>query len=332
MAPGDFFVEETLLELLQIQRSGGLTAPIDGTVYSVAELDTADDTTVTDIVTLSPDVSMSVTINVDESDILSLSVGQTATVTVRSVGDDTISGVVTEVDRTASSGSYTAVVTMDKVQGMLPGMTANVKVRIEGVDDALLIPVDALHQTSAGYYVYTSYDEETQAYGGKVDVVPGLQDSTSVEIRSGLTDGDVVYYTKKQSFSDMFSFSMMPGGGSGSSGMPNFGSQGGSGSQGSSKFTVELTLTKDGDMLPNMNASAAITLETIQDALCIPAAALTEADGKTVVYTALDEKTGSPCSPVEVIIGAADDDLVQILSGLQEGDPVYYAYYEAAGQ
>ena len=116
--------EETLLELLQIQRSSGLTAPIDGTVYSVAELDTADGTTVTDIVTLSPDVSMSVTINVDESDILSLAVGQTATVTVRSVGDDTISGVVTEVDRTASSGSYTAVVTMDKVQGMLPGMTA----------------------------------------------------------------------------------------------------------------------------------------------------------------------------------------------------------------
>ena len=69
-----------------------------------------------------------------------------------------------------------------------------------------------------------------------MDVVPGLQDSTSVEIRSGLTDGDVVYYAKKQSFSDMFSFSMMPGGGSGSSGgggMPNFGGQGGSGSQGS---------------------------------------------------------------------------------------------------
>lgn len=159
--------EETLLELLQIQRSSGLTAPIDGTVYSVADLDTDDGTMVTDIVTLSPDVSMSVTVNVDESDILSLAVGQTATVTVRSVGDDTISGTVTEVDRTASSGSYTAVITMDKVQGMLPGMTASVKVRIEGVDDALLIPVDALHQTSAGYYVYTSYDEETQTFGAR---------------------------------------------------------------------------------------------------------------------------------------------------------------------
>ena len=230
--------EETLLELLQIQRSSGLTAPIDGTIYSVADLNTEDGTAVTDIVTISPDVSMSVTVNVDESDILSLAVGQTATVTVRSVGDDTVSGVVTEVDRTASSGSYTAVITMDKVQGMLPGMTANVKVRIEGVDDALLIPVDALHQTSAGYYVYTSYDEETQTFGGKVDVVPGLQNSTSVEIKSGLTDGDTVYYTKKQSFGDMFSFSMMPASGSGSSGggMPSFGGgQGGSSSQGGSR-------------------------------------------------------------------------------------------------
>ena len=228
--------EETLLELLQIQRSSGLTAPIDGTIYSVADLDADDGTTVTDIVTLSPDVSMSVTVNVDESDILSLAVGQTATVTVRSVGDETISGTVTEIDKTGTSGSYTAVVTMDKVQGMLPGMTANVKVRIEGVDNALLIPVDALHQTSAGYYVYTSYDEETQTYGGKVDVIPGLQNSTSVEIKSGLTDGDVVYYTKAQSFGDMFSFSMMPAGGSGSSGggMPSFGGGqgGGSGSQG----------------------------------------------------------------------------------------------------
>lgn len=103
-----------------------------------------------------------------------------------------------------------------------------------------------------------------------------------------------------------------------------------SNSGGSSKFTVELTLTKDGDMLPGMNASASITLETVQDALCIPAAALTEENGKTIVYTALDEKTGNPCTPMEVTVGAADADFVQILSGLQEGTTVYYAYYEAA--
>lgn len=132
--------EETLLKLLQIQRSNGLTAPISGSVYSVADLDDEDgEEEITDIVVLSPDVSMSVTISVDEADILALELGQEADVTVSSVSDETLSGVVTEIDKTSASGDYTAVITLDKVTGMLPGMTASVDVRIEGVDDAMLV-------------------------------------------------------------------------------------------------------------------------------------------------------------------------------------------------
>lgn len=228
--------EETLLELLQLQRYGGLTAPISGSVYTVADLDSAEAGTITDIVTLSPDISMSVTISVDESDILSLEVGQEADVTVSSVSDETLSGIVTEIDKTDASGSYTAVVTLDKQAGMLPGMTASVNVRIEGVDDAILIPVDALHQTSSGYYVYTSYDEEAQEYGGKVDVVPGLSNDDYVEIKSGLAEGDTVYYTEKKSFSNPFggrASGNMPGGSMPSSGeMPNFGGNSGGGFNG----------------------------------------------------------------------------------------------------
>lgn len=215
--------EEILLELLQIQKSSGLTAPITGSVYSVADLDS--DSTATDIVVLSPDVSMSVTISVDETDILALAVGQTASVTVKSIGSDALSGEVTQIDKTDASGSYTAEILLDKVSGMLPGMTASVDVRIEGVDDAILIPADALHQTSAGYYVYTSYDEQTQEFGGRVDVIPGLSNSNYVEIKSGLSEGDTVYYRKEETFGGMFGgmdFGSMPGGGN-SSGMPDFG-------------------------------------------------------------------------------------------------------------
>lgn len=190
--------QEDLLELLQIQRYGGLTAPISGSVSAVADLE--KDTEATDLVTLAPDVSMSVTISVDEGDILSLALDQEADITVSSIGDEILEGVVTEIDKTASDGTYTAIITLDKVEGMLAGMTANVDVRIEGVDDAILIPAEALHQTSTGYYVYTTYDEETQEFGGKVDVVPGLSNSNSVEIKSGLEEGDVVYYSEEPSF------------------------------------------------------------------------------------------------------------------------------------
>lgn len=208
--------EETLLELLQIQRSGGITSPISGSIYSVSDLDAEE---LTEVATISPDVSMSVTITVDESDILSLAVGQEVDVTVSSASEDTLSGTVTEIDKSGTAESYTAVITLDKITGMLPGMTASVDVRIEGVDNALIIPIDALKRTSSGAYVYTAYDEETQEYGGRTDVVPGLSNNRYVEIKSGLSAGDTVYYTESQSIGNMFGgmgFGSRPGGSSNS--------------------------------------------------------------------------------------------------------------------
>lgn len=197
-------LEETLLELLTIQRDGAVLAKMDGSVYSV---DYSGDAA-TSVATLSADERMSVTISVDESDILSLQPGQTVTVSVSSVSEDPFAGTLTEIDRTSSSsGTYSAVIELEKAEGMLSGMTASVSVRIEGVDDAILIPIEALHQTRSGAYVYTSYDEESQEYGGRVDVVTGLENSTYVQIKSGLSVGDTVYYTEQEtgfgSFGDM---------------------------------------------------------------------------------------------------------------------------------
>ena len=227
-------LEETLLELLTIQRDGALLAQMDGSVYSVDYTEDA----ATSVATLSADEKMSVTISVDESDILSLELGQTVTVTVKSVREDSFEGTLTEINRTSSSsGTYSAVIELEKAEGMLSGMTASVNVRIEGVDNAILIPQEALHKTSDGAYVYTSYNEEYQEYGGKADVVTGLENSTYVEIKSGLNVGDTVYYTEQTSgffgsgsFGGMSGgFSDMPSGNSGtgfpggSGGMPDFG-------------------------------------------------------------------------------------------------------------
>ena len=227
-------LEETLLELLTIQRDGALLAQMDGSVYSV---DYTEDST--DVVTLSADEKMSVTISVDEDDILSLELGQSVTVSVSSVSEDAFVGTLTEINRTSSSsGTYSAVIEVEKAEGMLSGMTASVSVRIQGVDNAILIPIEALHKTSDGAYVYTSYNEEYQEYGGKVDVITGLENSTYVEVKSGLKVGDTVYYTEQQSgFGNFGSFGNMgfggmgggsfPGGMGGS--MPDFGGSGSGG-------------------------------------------------------------------------------------------------------
>ena len=213
--------EETLLQLLTIKRDGAVLAPVDGSIYSV---DYTEDT-ITSVATLSLDQKMSVTISVDESDILSLELGQEVTVTVKSVSEDSFAGVLTEIDRSgASSGAYSAVVELEKSEGMLSGMTASVSVKIEGVENAILIPIEAVHKTSDGAYVYTGYNAEYEEYSGRVDVVTGLENSTYVEIKSGLKVGDTVYYTQAQSsfggFGNMGGFGGMGGSGGG---MPNFG-------------------------------------------------------------------------------------------------------------
>ena len=109
----------------------------------------------------------------------------------------------------------TAEVTLDREEGMLAGMTANVNVRIQGTENALIIPVDALHQNSASYYVYTAYDSEAHRYDGRVEVTIGMQNDDYVEITSGLNEGDTVYYTESESFSIMDMFAMAQGMGGG---------------------------------------------------------------------------------------------------------------------
>ena len=260
-------LEETLLELLTLYRDGALLAPMDGVVSSVefeAE-DTAATTTSsmtsaysssaymayygmsgastasastsapaevegTAVLTLYPDLAMSITISIDETDILALQEGQEAEVEVSSVSEDLFPGTVTKISKTADTSAgvtqYSAEITLDKAPGMLSGMTASVDVKIQGVENAIIIPVEALHQTSTSTFVYTQYDEETKLYGGMVDVTTGMQNDTQVEILSGLNVGDTVYYTHQEDFFSMISSMMGMGGGNmgGSPGqMPNRG-------------------------------------------------------------------------------------------------------------
>ena len=227
-------LEDTLTGLLTIYRDGAVLASQDGLVTSVEyDEDTATSATETQILTLYPQKQMTVTISIDETDILSLKEGQEAQVTVSSVSDDAFTGSVTSISKVADTSTgvtrYSAEVTLDREEGMLVGMTADVDVRIEGTENALIIPVDALHQNSASYYVYTGYDEAQKRYTGRTEVTIGMQNDDDVEITSGLKEGDTVYYTEADSgsFGD---FMVMPGGMSGgmSGGMPS-GNMGGGG-------------------------------------------------------------------------------------------------------
>lgn len=226
-------LEDTLTGLLTIYRDGAVLASQDGLITSVEyDEDTVTSATETQILTLYPQKQMTVTISIDETDILSLKEGQEAQISVSSVSDDAFTGSVTSISKVADTSTgvtrYSAEVTLDREEGMLVGMTADVDVRIEGTENALIIPVDALHQNSASYYVYTGYDEAQKRYTGRTEVTIGMQNDDDVEITSGLKEGDTVYYTEADSggFGD---FMVMPGGMSGGMSGGNMGGGNGGG-------------------------------------------------------------------------------------------------------
>lgn len=235
--------EADLVALLEIRKNGAIVAPFDGLISAVTYSgDSTNQGEDISVLSLYPGKSMSVTVGVDETDILSLELGQEADITVSSVSEDTFTGTVTEINKTAETSSgitqYSATVTLDKAEGMLTGMSASVDVKIEGVENALIIPVDALNQTSSSSYVYTTYDEDTKEYGGKTEVQAGISNNNYVEIKSGLNEGDTVYYTKSQSggiFGSMFGGMGDFGGGNipdfSGGNMPDFGGSGGGGNR-----------------------------------------------------------------------------------------------------
>lgn len=97
---------------------------------------------------------------------------------------------------------------------------------------------------------------------------------------------------------------------------------------GNSKFTVELTLGKSGEMLPGMYSSAFINLYSTVDVPCIRVAALDKEGTDTIVYTSYDPEDGVLGDPVVITIGASDGENVQVVSGMDVGDVCYYEYYD----
>lgn len=100
----------------------------------------------------------------------------------------------------------------------------------------------------------------------------------------------------------------------------------GENSGGNSKYDVELRLDRAPDMLDGMNASVVVHRGS-RSALLIPSAAVHDRGSRSYVYTALDNKTGKPTGEVQVETGISDGENVEILSGLAEGQTVFYEYY-----
>lgn len=148
-----------------------------------------------------------VEINIDEQDILQLSEGQKADVTLDAVTGQTFEGRVKSIAATASDGSgsakYKVTVELDGSGQMRFGMTAQATISVGEAKDVVTIPMEALQQEENTNFVYTT-ESSDGTLGGKVTVKTGLSDGEKTEITEGLKAGDTVYYTSSEDTSALF--------------------------------------------------------------------------------------------------------------------------------
>lgn len=169
-----------------------------------------------------------VTVSIDELDILSVEKGQTARNTLDALEDQEFEGTVTKVSNTASTSNgntkYDVEISVPLDENMLDGLSATVIIVTDSVEDAVMIPVLALQERGEKQFVYTSQDKNGNL-SGETEVETGLSDGNNVEIKSGLSDGDTIYYqlASGDETTDMRNLMMQGGGPGGENGRPDMG-------------------------------------------------------------------------------------------------------------
>lgn len=195
-----------------------ITAPMDGVV--VGEPKTAGTMAVqgnsnpTVIMTIADLSKKQILAKVDETDIGSVRVGQSATFTVDSFTGKTFNARVSRISQTdvtnswntnssgssASSASgnvvyYYVVLDVDDPENLLmPAMTARVEIVTSEKDDAMVVPISALKTDSKGSYVVVKIDEQQTE---NRYVKTGIYSDEYVEILDGLSVGDKIAITYK---------------------------------------------------------------------------------------------------------------------------------------
>ena len=134
---------------------------------------------------------LQVTLDVDQIDIVKISVWMPVQVVLDALSDQTFTGVISEIDTMSESSSYKASVVFQKHsddQKVLGGMSASVKVTLEQATDTIIVPSPAIADNVNGEKIV-----RLKKWDQRVDQVVeiGISDDANTQILSGLKVGDV---------------------------------------------------------------------------------------------------------------------------------------------
>lgn len=222
-------VKDAQLNLEKIKDSKDnyqITSPISGKVVTknVKAGDKLSNTqTLTEMAVIYDMSCLKFDMSVDELDISRLCVGQEVTVSADALGGKEYTGYITNIsiNGKTASGVTTYPVTVEITEfddDLIPGMNVDVEIITSKSENVLCVPVSAVVRNNI---VYVKGEERTENDTapegfGSVTVETGVYNDEYIEIKSGLSEGDIVYSESKvSSFQDEMSKMVIPHDGGG---------------------------------------------------------------------------------------------------------------------
>lgn len=174
-----------------------ITSKIDGIVTKVNVEENAQVMAGVRLLEIVDNNNLKINVKVDEYDISALTVGKETTVKIGAINKE-ITGEVksmSEEGQTVNGVTYfTATIDLDKDSSVKIGMSAEVKLMRENVIGVVTLPMTTIQfDENNNPYVLKS-DEKGNPV--KTEISTGVNDGTTVEIRSGVANGETILYTK----------------------------------------------------------------------------------------------------------------------------------------
>ena len=144
-----------------------------------------------------PDMrEMAVKVNIHESAVQRVAVGQSVNVSIDAFPDVRLTGVVTKVAVVADSANsfmnpdlkvYPTTIKIDGEHDWLrPGMSAEVEILVDRLEDVIYVPLQAVSYFDDQRVVYVSRGNQVE----RREVETGTFSESFIEIRSGLREGE----------------------------------------------------------------------------------------------------------------------------------------------
>lgn len=193
-------VEQLSTVLENVDGQGNVIAPVSGTILTLNAVESSYVSPSMPVAVIDGADRMEIVVSVSEALVPKLARGDEVDVSISALNARLV-GSIKQLERSANMQTklYNVTVSIDEdMDGLLPGMFADVSFRTDTSANAIVIPTEAILTSNGVQYVFV-VENNAARY---VEITAGLTGSGVTEVTSGLNAGDVLVTVGQAYLSD----------------------------------------------------------------------------------------------------------------------------------